>query len=58
MAGNPSETPSSGRSELGPSAEQAAQRQPGERYGPLLLERLRKDDGRALILYMRAEEGA
>jgi hypothetical protein len=27
-----------------------------ERYGPLALRRLRKEDGRALILYRRAAE--
>jgi hypothetical protein len=27
-----------------------------ERYGPLRLQRLRKEDGRALIVYARAEE--
>lgn len=26
-----------------------------ERFGPLALERLRKDDGRSLIIYSRAE---
>jgi hypothetical protein len=29
-----------------------------ERYGPLELRRLRKDDGRALIVYARAEGAA
>ncbi|HXB15802.1 MAG TPA: hypothetical protein VNV44_08670 [Solirubrobacteraceae bacterium] len=29
-----------------------------ERYGPLELRRLRKDDGRALIVYARADEAA
>jgi hypothetical protein len=28
----------------------------GERFGPLRIERYVKDDGRALILYARAEE--
>jgi len=35
----------------GPTAAKA----PAERYGPLVLERHVKDDGRALLLYERAE---
>ncbi len=31
---------------------------PPERYGPLILRRLVKDDGRALIVYERAVEPA
>jgi hypothetical protein len=43
-----------------PPAEQPGERRPedgGEvqRYGPLLLERITKKDGRALIIYSRAD---
>ncbi len=31
---------------------------PSERYGPLELRRMRKDDGRSLILFSRADGGA
>jgi hypothetical protein len=44
----------------GPSSRPAAEdaKDAGaERYGPLALRRLRKDDGRALIAYARAETG-
>jgi hypothetical protein len=30
---------------------------PAERFGPLSLSRLRKDDGRALLVFARAERG-
>jgi hypothetical protein len=34
----------------------AAGRDPGERFGPLQVRRIAKDDGRALIAYSRARE--
>ena len=37
-------------------AEQAEAGRPPERFGPLTVERHRKDDGRALILYTRTED--
>jgi hypothetical protein len=40
----------------GAVSESSQQRPPLERYGPLALERHRKDDGRALLLYERVEE--
>jgi hypothetical protein len=36
-------------------ARSRAERARRERYGPLALERHAKDDGRALLLYMRAD---
>jgi len=32
-----------------------ADEQPAERYGPLIVKRMRKEDGRALIRFERAE---
>ena len=45
MAGKPAVPPASGAAESGP----------GERLGPLQIERLAKADGRALIVYSHAE---
>ncbi|MGO8905582.1 MAG: hypothetical protein ACLQMH_08175 [Solirubrobacteraceae bacterium] len=56
MAGNSAETPPSGASESNSSEEHDARLQAGERYGILAVTRERKDDGRALILYARAEQ--
>jgi hypothetical protein len=39
-----------------PSDEQSEQGRQPERIGPLAVERHRKDDGRALILYTRVED--
>jgi hypothetical protein len=39
----------------GPLSEPGAAAGEGERYGPLELRRLRKDDGRSLIVYSRVE---
>jgi len=55
MAGNPAETPPSGRSESDSSEEHEARMQPGEHYGPLAVARHPKEDGRALILYTRTD---
>jgi hypothetical protein len=58
MVGNPVPPPSSGQT---PDFErvQADEREPaGERIGPVTIERLRKDDGRALILYSATRERA
>jgi len=38
------------------AGEEGSTERGGERYGPVAITRLRKDDGRALILY-RLEEG-
>ena len=37
--------------------EQTSERAPAERFGPLVVERHRKDDGRALLLYELREPG-
>ena len=54
----PAEDPGSGdgavaRPEAGAGAGPAT---PRERYGPLIVERLRKDDGRALLVFSRAPD--
>ena len=48
-APDPSERPERGRTEADDPA------QAGERYGPLGVARHAKDDGRALLLFTRAE---
>ena len=59
MDGKPG--PSEEREETGPEAAPAASRDPSsgsaqqERYGPLYVTRLHKEDGRALIVYSRTE---
>jgi hypothetical protein len=50
MAGNPAESPSPG------GRQPAAAVAPPERVGPVSIARYAKDDGRALILYARANE--
>ncbi len=55
MASNPSPPPA-GTS--GEPSELASDDQPGERYGPVAIERLVKEDGRALILYTRIQESS
>jgi len=59
MAGPAAESPEPGRASTGPRQREAALGMPGEREGPLAVERHVKDDGRALILYWdtrRAED--
>lgn len=54
----PSPSRSEGRQgERGQPLEGARGDGQGEAYGPLLLRRLRKEDGRALIVYNRAPGG-
>jgi hypothetical protein len=52
-------TPSGGAESRPPDAARAAQHDESEgeheRFGPLTIERLRKDDGRALIIYSHPE---
>jgi len=52
MAGKPAEPPAAGQAQS--SAEDNVEPGAGERAGPLAVERLRKADGRALILYSSA----
>ena len=54
MAGQPSEPPPEPPSD-GAGAAGDGPQSDAERFGPLALERRRKDDGRALIIYRRAE---
>jgi hypothetical protein len=59
MAGKPAQPSAPGPSAKGAASEPDASpcdaRTPhAERVGPMLLERLAKDDGRALLLYARA----
>lgn len=51
MAGKPAEPAPPGRSPSSAAAASEPRAHPSERIGPLDVERLRKDDGRALILY-------
>ncbi len=54
MAGKPAEPPRPGWTEQAEPVEHErthASERPHERIGPVNIERLRKDDGRALILY-------
>jgi hypothetical protein len=46
------------RSPPGASAQGQPPLEPAERYGIVLIERLVKDDGRALLLYTRDWDGA
>ncbi len=55
MASNPSPPPAG---TPGEPSELALDDQPVERYGPVAIERLVKDDGRALILYTRIQESS
>ncbi|MGA2319661.1 MAG: hypothetical protein ABSG95_02805 [Solirubrobacteraceae bacterium] len=55
MAGKPAEPPPPGRSEIDPRGEGDEHARRGEHAGPLKVVRHVKDDGRALILYTRAE---
>jgi len=54
MGSDPAEPPRSTPAS-GPAAGDAGERGAPERFGPLILERTRKEDGRALIEY-RSEE--
>ena len=54
MAGKPADTPP-GAARHGETHIVEEETPSHERVGPLILERLRKDDGRALILYSSAE---
>jgi hypothetical protein len=47
--------PESHRPHAGGSEEQDGQSEREERFGPLAVARMRKDDGRALIIYSREE---
>jgi hypothetical protein len=55
MASNPSPPPAG---TPGEPSELASDDQPVERYGPVAIERLIKEDGRALILYSQPDHGA
>jgi hypothetical protein len=60
MPGNPIADPGpepSAESRSGASGATAAEGQGGERFGPLQVRRVNKDDGRALIVYRRSPEG-
>jgi hypothetical protein len=55
---SPEQPPGTGSGERGsqpPHSNEASREAVNERYGPLELTRLRKDDGRALILYSHDE---
>ncbi len=58
MAGKRAEPSPPGGPEIETSAERGPPRRPPERFGPLEVLRTGKDDGRALILYTRSEDGA
>jgi hypothetical protein len=51
MPGKPAEPPPTGALDAGKDANPSVEEPSGESIGPLAIERLRKDDGRALILY-------
>jgi hypothetical protein len=55
MVGKPAEPPPSGQSEHSGSEQLGEHELARERLGPVAIERLRKDDGRALILYSSIE---
>ncbi len=55
MASNPSPPPAG---TPGEPSELTSDDRPGERYGPVAIERRVKDDGRALILYTRIQESS
>jgi hypothetical protein len=56
MAWKPAEPSTTGGAEQGESDAAGESAQPREHVGPLAIERLRKDDGRALILYSSHEQ--
>jgi hypothetical protein len=56
MAGTPAGLPPNGSGTAPQADADASQAQPVERYGTVAIARLRKDDGRALILYAHAED--
>ena len=55
MAGKPAESPRSGRSQILRSGEAGEHQRPRERVWDLTIARHIKDDGRALILYVREQ---
>jgi hypothetical protein len=55
MAWNMAEPPASERSQIG-DGEQRGEETQAEHFGPVVLTRVRKDDGRALILYSHERE--
>ena len=55
MAWNMAEPPASERSQIS-DAEQGGAEAQAEHFGPVVLTRVRKDDGRALILYSHERE--
>jgi hypothetical protein len=55
MSRKPSAPASSGRAQQAGREKQDEQREPGERFGPLVVARQAKEDGRALLLYARAQ---
>jgi hypothetical protein len=55
MVGKPAEAPTPGASENAERRETGEGAPARERIGPLAIERLSKDDGRALILYSSVE---
>ncbi len=57
MSGKPPEPPSTGPDQ-GDRDDDPGERSGSERAGPLTVERLRKGDGRALILYTLGRESA
>jgi hypothetical protein len=56
MAGKRAEPRADERSQMGAPAQPEEHGDSAERTGPLLLERMRKADGRALILYRSTSE--
>jgi len=46
------------RSQAGTAAQGQPPREPAERYGIVLIERLVKEDGRSLLLYIRERQDA
>jgi hypothetical protein len=52
MVGKPAEPAREGHQEIGQEAQNQAERAQ-ERFGPVTITRLVKDDGRALIVYAR-----
>jgi hypothetical protein len=55
MAGKPAEPPAAGQSETGRRREGVEERPHVERWGPLVITRTVKADGRALVLYAHDE---
>jgi hypothetical protein len=58
MAGKPTEPPPFGSARHDGPEDSGEQPPPRELLGPVAIERLRKDDGRALILYSSIEPRA